>query len=78
MLLRSGIGPKAEVENAKAASVVDSSSVGKNLTDHLVRDASTSFIPHFHSFSVLGISRTHALLDPSRSCSSFVKSKSQA
>ena len=39
ILLRSGIGPKAEVEEAGVASTVDLPGVGKNLTDHLVRRA---------------------------------------
>ena len=39
ILLRSGIGPKAELEQLGIKCLVDSPGVGKNLLDHLVRDS---------------------------------------
>ena len=38
ILLRSGIGPKAEIEQHATKSRVDLPGVGKNLMDHMVRD----------------------------------------
>jgi choline dehydrogenase-like flavoprotein len=35
--MRSGIGPKQELENLGIKCLVDSPGVGKNLLDHLVR-----------------------------------------
>ncbi|KAJ5131379.1 uncharacterized protein N7515_007418 [Penicillium bovifimosum] len=51
ILLRSGIGPKAELEQHKIPCVVDLPGVGKNLMDHLVSDS------HIHPF----INRLHVL-----------------
>ena len=41
ILLRSGIGPKADLEKLGLKCLVDAPGVGENLLDHLVRGVST-------------------------------------
>ena len=68
ILLRSGIGPKAELEQHNIPSLVNLPGVGKNLIDHLVSN------PH----TTMNINMNHLTLTLSRSCLCSTKPRSKA